>query len=131
MVAGITLARSSRAATARSASARAAAAWSRPAFQRSSHPRYLLSCSASGALLIPGAGEAQRLVPGRKLDRPRARVATQGHSERLEHDPRDVVLRLRLGQPERVHLHPVAHPQELRVGDAVALAPDRLPDLAH
>jgi hypothetical protein len=45
-------------------------------------------------LLVPGAGEAERLVPGRQLDRPGARVAAQGHSQGLEHDSRHVVLGL-------------------------------------
>ena len=49
-------------------------------------------------LLIPGAGQAERLVPGRQLDRARAGVAPERDGERLEHDPLDVVLRLGLGQ---------------------------------
>ena len=82
-------------------------------------------------LLVPGARQAERLVPGRELDRAGAGVAAQRHRERLEHDPRHVVLGLRLGQPERVDLHAVAQAQELRLGDAVALAPDPLPELRH
>ena len=64
-------------------------------------------------LLIPRPREAERLVPGRELDRAGAGVAAERHGERLEHDPRHVVLRLRLGQPERVDLDAVAHPQDL------------------
>ena len=52
-------------------------------------------------LLVPGAGEAHRLVPGRQLDRAGAGVAAERHGQRLEHDPLDVVLRLGLGQAER------------------------------
>ena len=83
---------------------------------------------AQRPLLIPGPGQPQRLVPGRQLDRPRTSVATQRHGEGLEHDPRHVVLRLGLGQAERVDLHAVAQAQQLLVGDAVALAADLLPE---
>jgi hypothetical protein len=51
-------------------------------------------------LLIPGARQAQGLVPRRELDRACARIAAERHRERLEHDPGHVVFRLRLGQPE-------------------------------
>ena len=79
-------------------------------------------------LLVPGAGQAERLVPGRQLDRAGAGVAAERHGERLEHDPRHVVLGLGLGQAERVDLDAVAEAQELRLGDAVALAADLLPE---
>ncbi len=82
-------------------------------------------------LLVPRAREAERLVPGRQLDRAGAGVAAERDRERLEDDPRDVVLGLRLGQPERVDLDAVAHPQEAGIGDAVALAPELLPEDAH
>ena len=78
-----------------------------------------------------GRGRPERLVPGRQLDRAGAGVAAERHGERLEHDPLDVVLRLGLGQPERVDLHAVAQAQRLRVGDAVALTPELLPEDAH
>ena len=51
-------------------------------------------------LLVPRPREAERLVPGRELDRAGAGVAPEGHGQRLEDDPRHVVLRLRLGEPE-------------------------------
>ena len=54
-------------------------------------------------------------------------LGRQGHPERLEHDAGHVVLGLGLGQPERVDLHPVAEPAELRVVDAVALGADAVP----
>ncbi len=86
---------------------------------------------AQRPLLIPGAREAERLVPRRQLDRAGAGVAAERHGERLEHDALDVVLRLGLGQPERVDLHAVAEAQLARVLDAVALAADLLPQLRH
>ena len=55
------------------------------------------------------------------------RVPRQRHAEHLEHDAPHVVLRLRLGQAERVDLHAVAEPAQLRIGDAVALAADARP----
>ena len=82
-------------------------------------------------LLVPRPRQAERLVPGGKLDRAGARVAAERHRERLEHDPRHVVLGLGLGQAERVDLDAVAHAQQLRVLDAVALAPELLPEDAH
>ena len=53
---------------------------------------------AQRPLLVPGAGQAERLVPGRELDRAGAGVAPERHRERLEHDPLHVVLRLGLGE---------------------------------
>ena len=82
-------------------------------------------------LLVPRPRQAERLVPRRQLQRAGARVAAHRHGERLEHDPDDVVLRLRLGQAERVDLHAVAEAQHLLVGDAVALAAELLPQPAH
>ena len=48
-------------------------------------------------------------------------------AERLEDDALHVVLRLLLGQAERVHLHAVAEAAELGVLDSVALAADAVP----
>ena len=82
-------------------------------------------------LLVPRARQAERLVPGRELDRAGAGVAAERDRERLEHDPLHVVLGLGLGQPERVDLHAVAEAQVLGVLHAVALAAELLPQLAH
>ena len=47
----------------------------------------------------------------------RARASLrEGDAERLEHDALHVVLGLRLGEPERVHLHAVAEAPQLLVG---------------
>ena len=86
---------------------------------------------AQRPLLVPGAGQAERLVPGGQLDRARAGVAPERDGERLQHDPLDVVLRLGLGQAERVDLDAVAEAQVLGVGHAVALAAELLPEDAH
>ena len=67
---------------------------------------------AQRPLLIPGPRQPERLVPGRQLQRARASGAAHRHAQRLEHDPDDVVLRLRLGQPQRVDLHAVAEAQD-------------------
>ena len=82
-------------------------------------------------LLVPRAREPQRLVPRRQLDRPRASAAPERHRQRLQHDPLHVVLRLGLGQPQRVHLHAVAEAQRLLVGHAVPRTPQLLPQHAH
>ena len=84
-----------------------------------------------------GPRQAQRLVPRRQLDGPRPRVLREGDGEHLEDDALDVVLGLRLGEPERVDLHPVPEPALLVVLHAVALTgqlvpqPDEGPHLAH
>jgi hypothetical protein len=78
-------------------------------------------------LLVPGSRQPERLVPGGELDGPGPGVAGQGHAERLEHDAWHVVLGLRLGEAERVHLHAVAEPAGLRVAHAVALGGDPIP----
>ena len=86
---------------------------------------------AQRPLLVPRPRQAERLVPGRQLDRARAGVAAERHGERLEHDALDVVLGLGLGQAERVDLHAVAEAQVLGVLHAVALAAELLPQDAH
>ena len=86
---------------------------------------------AQRPLLVPRPGQAERLVPGRQLDRAGARAAAQRDRERLEHDPLDVVLGLGLGQAQGVDLDAVAEAQVLLVGHAVAVAADLLPHLAH
>src|SRR5207244_2956218 len=60
-----------------------------------------------------------------------ADVAAERHGQRLERDSIDVVLRLRLGQPERVDLDPVAEAAVALVLDAVALAAKLVPQLTH
>ena len=86
---------------------------------------------AQRPLLVPRARQPQRLVPRRQLDRARASIAADRHRQRLQHDPLHVVLRLRLGEAERVDLHAVAQPQQLRVADAVALPAQLLPQDPH
>ncbi len=86
---------------------------------------------AQRPLLVPRAGQAEGLVPGRELDRPRPRAAPQRHRQRLEDDSLDVVLRLGLREAERVDLHAVAEAQVALVGDAVALAAELLPQHRH
>ena len=49
-------------------------------------------------LLVPRPRQAERLVPGRKLHGAGAGVLRQRHRQHLDHDARDVVLRLRLGE---------------------------------
>ena len=63
---------------------------------------------AQRPLLVPGSRQAECFVPGRQLHRPRAGVLGQRHCQHLDEDPSDVVLRLLLGQPERIDLHAIA-----------------------
>src|SRR5947199_10764228 len=80
-------------------------------------------------MLFPRPRQAARLVPRRELERPAAGVAAEGHAERLEQDAPGVVLRLLLGEAERVHLHAVAEEAVLRVLHAVAVSRDLVPHL--
>ena len=86
---------------------------------------------AQGPLLVPGPGQTQRLVPRRQLHGPGPGVLRQRDAELLEHDSLHVVLRLLLGQAERVDLHAVAEAPQLGVLDAVALAADAVPQLGE
>ena len=52
----------------------------------------------------------------------------QGDGQHLQDDPLDVVLRLRLGQAQRVDLHAVAEAAAGGVGDPVPLPGDRVPE---
>ena len=82
---------------------------------------------AQRPLLVPGPGQPERLVPGRQLHGPGPGPLGQGDPEGLEDDAGHVVLRLGLGEPERVDLHAVAEPPQLGVGHAVALGADPVP----
>ena len=86
---------------------------------------------AERPLLVPGARQAQRLVPGGQLHGARARVARQRHRQHLEQDAIDVVLGLRLGEAQRVDLHAVAEQAVLGIGHAVALGRDLVPQLVE
>jgi hypothetical protein len=85
---------------------------------------------AQRPLLIPRARQAERLVPGRKLHRAGAGLLGERHGQHLDEDAVHVVLGLLLGEPERVHLHPVAEHALLRVRDAVAVPRDLVPEFA-
>jgi hypothetical protein len=76
----------------------------------------------SAPLLVPRARQAERLVPRGQLDRARPRILGQGDGQHLEDDALDVVLRLRLGQAERVDLHAIAEAALLGVGHGIPLA---------
>ena len=80
-------------------------------------------------LLVPGTRQTQRLVPGRQLNRPGAGVLGQRHGQHFQHDALDIVLRLRLGQPQRVDLHAVAEAAHLLILHAVAFPGDLVPQL--
>ena len=62
---------------------------------------------AQRPLLVPRCRQAERFVPTRKLDGPRARVLRERDAQHLEHDALHVVLGLFLGEAERVHLHAI------------------------
>ena len=87
--------------------------------------------NAQAPLLIPRPRQAQGFVPRRELHGPAPGVLAERHPQRFQHDARNVVLRLGLGQAERVDLHAVAKAALPRVGDAVAVARDRVPQPAE
>ena len=82
-------------------------------------------------LLVEGAGQAKRLVPGGKLDGAGAGVLRQGDGQHLDQDAVDVVFRLLFGEAKGVHLHPVAEAAELGVSDAVAGFQKRVPEVGE
>ena len=82
-------------------------------------------------LLIPGPWKPQRLVPGRELHGPGARILRERDTQHAEQNAIDVVLRLLFGEPQRVHLHAIAEQPELGIGNAVAIAAKLIPDLRH
>ncbi|GJE60286.1 hypothetical protein MPOCJGCO_2397 [Methylobacterium trifolii] len=82
-------------------------------------------------LLVPGPRQAERLVPGRQLHGARAGALGERHGQHLDQDAVDVVLGLLLGEPEGVHLDAVAKDALLRVGDAVALLGDLVPEFGE
>ena len=80
-------------------------------------------------MLVPGAGEAEGLVPGRELHGAGAGVLRESDGEHLDQDAVDVVFRLLLGQAERVDLHAVAEAAVFRIADAVGFAADLVPEV--
>src|SRR5262249_20585074 len=84
---------------------------------------------AQRPLLVPGPRQAERFVPGWQLHRSRAGAFRQRHSQHLDENSSDVVLRLLLGQPERVDLHAIAEQPLFGIVDAVALGGDLVPEL--
>ena len=85
---------------------------------------------AQRPLLIPGPRQAERLVPRRQLHGAGARILRQRDAQHAEQHAIDVVLRLLLGQAQRIHLHAVAEQAQLRIGHAVAVARDLVPERA-
>ncbi len=63
---------------------------------------------AQRPLLVEGPRQAERLVPGRQLHGAGSRVLRQDHRQHLNEDAIGVVLRLLLGQSERIDLNAVA-----------------------
>ena len=86
---------------------------------------------AQRPLLVPGARQAQRLVPGGQLHGAGAGVLRQHHGQHLDQDAVDVVLRLLLGEAQRIHLHAIAEAAVLLVRDAIALAADLVPEFGE
>ena len=86
---------------------------------------------AQRPLLVPRPRQAERLVPGGQLHRAGARVLAHHHGQHFQQDAVDVVLRLLLGEAERIHLHAVAEQALLGVGHAVAIEREVLPQLGE
>ncbi len=86
---------------------------------------------AQRPLLVPRPRQAERLVPGRKLHRASPRFLRQRDREHLDEDAGNVILRLLLGQAQRIDLHAIAEQALLGVGDAVAFTRDLVPQLGE
>ena len=84
---------------------------------------------AQRPLLVERARQAERLVPRRQLHGAGAGVLRQHHRQHLDQDPIGVVLRLLLGEAERVDLDAVAEAPLRRVAHAEPVAGDLVPQL--
>ena len=82
-------------------------------------------------LLVPWPRKAERFVPSGQLHRARAGAFGERHGQHLDENARDVVLRLLLGESERIDLHAVAKEPLLGIIDAVALGCDLVPQLGE
>ena len=80
-------------------------------------------------MLVERPRQAERLVPGGQLHRARPRSARQHHRQHFDQDAVGVVLRLLLGQAERVDLNAVAEAALQWICDAEAVAGDFVPEL--
>ena len=80
-------------------------------------------------LLIPGARQAQRLVPGGQLHGAGAGVFRQRDRQHFDQDAVDVVFGLLFGQAQRVDLHAIAEAAIFRIGDAIAGFADLVPQI--
>jgi len=83
---------------------------------------------AERPLLVPRAREREGLVPCGELEGAAARLAGEGDAEGFDEDAPGVVLGLLLREAERVDLDAVAEEPLLRVGHAVAVAGDFVPE---
>ena len=82
---------------------------------------------AQRPLLVPGARQAQGLVPGRQLHGPRPGVFAQHDGQHFQQNPIDVVFRLLFGEAQRVHLNAISEPSVFFLFDAKAVARNLLP----
>ncbi len=84
---------------------------------------------ADRPLLIPRPRQAQRLVPGRKLNGASTGLLGQHDRQHLQENAVDIVLRLLLGQAEAVDLHAITETAQLLVLHTVALKADLIPQV--
>ena len=82
-------------------------------------------------MLVPWAGEAERLVPGGKLDGAGAGVFRQGNGQHLDQDAVDVVFGLLFREAEGIDLHAIAEAAQFRVLHAIACGTDVVPEFGE
>ncbi len=86
---------------------------------------------AERPLLVPGAGQAKRFIPGRQLHGAGPGIFRENHGEHFKQDAVDVVFRLLLGEAEGIHLHTIAEAALLLIGNGIALAADFVPEFGE
>ena len=78
-----------------------------------------------------GRGRPSASFQAGKLHGAGAGILRQHDGQHLEQDAIDIVLRLLLGEAQRVHLHAIAEAAQLLILDAIALAADFVPQFGE
>ena len=82
-------------------------------------------------MLVPWPRQAQRFVPRRQLHRTGTRILGKRHAQHCKQNAIDIVLRLRFGQAQRIHLHAITEAAQLGIADAITPPRDLIPQPAH
>ena len=82
-----------------------------------------------GPLLVPGARQAKRFVPGRQLDGTGARLFGKCDGQHFDQNSVNIVFRLLFGKAERIHLNPISESAIFCIFHAVAVPANLIPKI--